>query len=70
MRTCTICGREIKRRDLCSRCFKEWGNKGNYPAWLEELVHIQSSFERSYANKEITFTDMSLDIYGEDKHEE
>lgn len=69
MRTCAVCGKRIKKRDLCNKCFRKWGDKGNYPIWLKELIYLQSSFERSYANRELTFADVGLDIHGEKRDE-
>jgi hypothetical protein len=55
-RTCAVCGKRICYRDICSECFKKYGNKGEYPNWLSELIKIQSRFERQYASHEIPFT--------------
>lgn len=60
MRTCSVCGREISKRDICNDCYKKWGNQGNYPLWLRELIRIHSAYERNYASRELTFTDLGL----------
>lgn len=54
MRTCSICGKVIRKADLCNQCLGEWGNKSK---WVKELIKIQSHFERTKANEEVTFTD-------------
>jgi len=61
MRTCSVCGRKISKRDICNKCYKTYGT----PKWVKELILIQRHFERSRANKELVFTDDNRDIYGE-----
>lgn len=57
-RTCAVCGKVIKERDLCSSCWKKYTNRGkSYPKWLRALVTMQSGFERSHAStKETPFS--------------
>jgi len=48
-RTCAVCSKPIRNRDICNKCFKEWGNGGNYPLWLKELISLQSHYERAFS---------------------
>ena len=66
MRTCAVCSKQISHADLCKKCTEEWGNGGNFPDWLVELVAIQKHFEcRGSANDE-NLTDLGLDLAEEE----
>jgi hypothetical protein len=64
MRTCAVCGKVISKRDICKGCYREWGNGGEYPEWLEKLLEIHHHFETTKASEEVTFTEIGLDLEG------
>jgi len=68
-RSCAVCGRNISQRDICNECFREWGNGGEYPEWLGEIIKIHHNFEVTKASEEISFTDDGRDLFGYKVHD-
>lgn len=64
-RSCAVCGREIRYKTLCKKCFEDWCPSGVYPLWVKELIRIQTSFDRKKANLEMPFTEVGRDLDGE-----
>ncbi len=57
MRTCAVCGKNISKRDICNACFHKWGNGGEYPSWLRDLIKQQKHFETTKAASEEVFSE-------------
>jgi len=61
MKHCAICGRKIRKYGLCTKCFKQWGNKEE---WVKELIKLQYSFDTKKCNFEIPFSNLNInEIY-------
>lgn len=62
-RRCAICGKQIRKADLCNEHYKEYGPIENYSDWVKELISMESHIQRSIEPKEVVNSTRSNDEY-------